>query len=354
MRTVTFQSVLNAVALRAGLNPASLDSNTQAQIAEYVQAWAKKAWEWEFWPEITVLEQRAYRDTYNSATAYAAGALNAAVEVWFPPAQLYAQTLQATTGNAPFVFVSGAWVPNSPYWETSNVSYSGADWATGVAYVQGIPGTPGTTVQNPTDLNFYECIISHTSGASFDPTKFAILTTFERYVSLDQINQTPIGEVQQVSRSNPRTNPRFPGVIKFIINNHGILPAPLAGVLVWILFRLRPQQFTTNAYASGTTYGLGAVVYQPSTTGECYVSLIAANTGNTPESNPAKWQKQNVLFVLSEAIKLGAYSDLLRADAQNERAADQEQDAKAKLMEASDVVLASQGQFDRATAQVYC
>lgn len=353
MRTVTFQSVLNGAARRASLNPIGLDSGLLAQLAEYVTSWAKKGWEWEFWPEWTVLEQRQYRDTYNSATAYPAPAINAPVEVWFPPAQLYAQALQATTGHDPFVSINGAWVANCPYWELSTGSYSGQLWAPTTNFVQGVPGTSGTIVRSPNDDQFYECIITHTSGSSFDPTKFGPLTVFERYISLDQLNRTPIGEVSMVSRGNPRTNPRFPGPLKFIITNQGILPAPLAGAQVWVLFRLRPPQFTSEAYVSGDTYEEGDVVYQPATTGECYVSLIDANTGNTPEDNPAKWQKQDMPELIAEAVKIGAYAELIRSDSQNEKADDAEEKAKAKLVEASDVALGSQGQYERASAEVY-
>lgn len=353
IRTVSFQSVLYGAIRRTGADPAELDDNSTANACEFLQSWTKKAWEWEFWPELTPLEFRAYRDAWAIGTAYVASIVGAPTEIWYPPAQSYAQCLTANTGHAPFVQLNGVWVPNTPYWELSTENYSAVPWVTGANYVAGVPGTPASIVVSPIDNNNYECIVPHTSGANFDPTKFTILTTFEKYVALDQNGMTPIGEVSQISRCNPRTNPRFPGVITFVIDNRGILPAPASGVQVWVLFRMRPPKFTTEAYAGGDTYGAGDVVYQPSTTGECYVSLINANTGNTPEANPAKWELQPMPEILAEAVKLGTYSELLRSDGQNDKADDEEEKAGEKLTLASDTTLLQQGQVERAGAQVY-
>lgn len=356
MRTVSFLSILNSVGLRSGMDPT--DSGTwtaaiQARITEFIQSWTEKCWEHDFWPELTVLEQRAYRNAWLSTQAYVASAAGAPVEVWFAPAQSYAQALQASTNVAPFVQVNGQWVPNQPHWELSSGSYSAVPWASGANYTSGTPGVPGTVVTSPIDDNSYECITTHTSGGAFDPSKFTILTTFERYVSLDQAGQTPIGEVQQVSRSNPRTSPRFPGVLDFRVNNHGILPAPLAGVQVWMLFRLRPPVFSSTPYAGGTSFDAGDVVLDPES-GNCFLSLVNANEGNEPATSPAEWQVQNIPFVFAEAIKLGALAEFLRSDGQNEKADDEEERADGKLSEAHDEVFASQGQFERANAQVYC
>lgn len=357
MRTVTFASILNSIAYRAGLDPTDNTSWTpaiEAEVAEFVYGWAKKCWEYDFWPEWTVLESRAYRNAYDATVNYVASTDTTPSEVWFPAAQMYAQCLQpngpGTAVQAPFVQVAGVWVANSPYWELSLTSYNGNPWVTGMAYTGGAPGATGTIVLSPLDDNYYECIVTHVSGANFDPTKFALLTPFEKYVSLDQVGQTPIGEVQQISRSNPRTNPRFPGPLSFIINNHGILPAPNSGSRVWVLFRLRPPVFTTTAYAGGTSYVVGSAVFDGT---DCFVSLVAANQGNPPSTSPTKWAIQAIPFVISESVKLGAYSDLLRASGQNEKADDEEAKAQAKLSEAVDVVFASEGQYDRAQAQVY-
>lgn len=352
MRTVTFKSVLEAVARRAGVDPALWDDVTQANVAEFINSWAKKAWEWDFWPEWSPIEQRAYRDAYVSTTAYPAPTATAAVEVWSPAAQQYAQALQVSTGQTPFIDSNGSWLANAPYWALSNVTYSGSDWAPGTAYSAGGGVVAGTVVRNPLDNRWYQTITDHTSGSTFDPTKFGILTTFERYVSLDQANQTPIGEVSQVSKCNPRTSPRYPGVVSFLINNKGILPAPNVGPQVWISFRLRPPVFTTIVYDNTKTYASGDPVYQPGTTGECYVSLTAANTGNVPETNAAKWQKQDMPAVIEEYVKWAAYSDLLRSDGQSNKADGALETAQEKLTEETDVVFSSQAQFTRATVQI--
>ena len=366
MRTVTFQSVLYGAARRAGLDPTSWSAGTAANALEFLNNWLKKGWEWEFWPEWTPLEQRAYRDAYDPTKAYAAPTATIPTEVWFPAAQRYYQALQATTGNAPALQdpTTGEWIANAPFWADSSAGfaygvpygqvvpspYFGSDWMPATLYTAGA----AEVHRNPGDNRFYQCIVTHTSGGTFDPTKWGILTIFERYVSLDQTGQTPIGEVRQVTKNNPRTSPRFPGPLDFKIDNHGILPAPMAGVQVYVEFRLRPPVFTLTAYAGGTTYAQGVTVYQPTTTGECYLSLVGANIGNTPETSPAQWQKIDFPQLLEEFVKRGVYADLLRADGQRNDADKAEAEAFEKLSNASDVALASQAQYDRAAAQVYC
>ena len=366
MRTVTFKSVLDAVGRRAGVDVTTWDANTQANVAEFVTAWTRKGWEWEFWPEWTPIEQRAYRDAYDSTKAYPAPTASTPQEVWYPDAQGYFQALRATTGHPPAVTVNGQWVANGPYWALSATGYTYAapyqqlvppdysanDWLPNTLYAASTPGN-AVPVRNPGDNRFYQCITTHTSGTTFDPTKWGILTTFERYVSLDQAGKTPIGEVRRVSRSNPRTSPRYPGEVTFTVDDHGIMPAPMAGALVWVEFRLRPPVFTSEVYSAAGTYALGYPVYQPTTTGECYVSLVDGNNGNTPETSPDKWVKQPMPYLIAEFVKWAACADLLRTGGDSVKAAGYEEKAFIQLSQASDVALASQGQYERATATVY-
>lgn len=362
MRTANFKTVLQGAARRAGLDPTTWSDKNAADCLEFFNTWTKTGWEWEFWPEWTVLEQRAYRDEYDPSKAYPAPTLTTPQEVWFPAAQRYYQALQATTGNAPATFTNGEWVANAPFWADSAVGYTfgvpygqvvpspyyGSDWAPNTAYTAG----PLEIHRNPGDNRFYQCIVTHTSGSTFDPTKWGVLTIFERYVSLDQKGKTPIGEVRQVTRFNPRTSPRYPGPLTFVVNDHGIQPAPLAGVQVWVEFRLRPPQFTLEAWGEGNTYNTGDEVYDDDT-GECYSSLIDSNTDNDPSANPAKWQIVAFPALLQEFVKRAVYSDLLRGEGKDAKADTQEEKAFAKLSQASDVALASQAQFDRAQAQTY-
>jgi hypothetical protein len=362
MRTVSFQTVMNSVAYRAGLDPTNASVWTaavQAQVAEFIESWVRKGWEYDFWPEWTNLEQRQYRDPWSSTTAYAASVLNAPVEVWYAPAEAYAQALQANTNTPPFVNIGGTWFPNWPYWEASTSAYSGNVWLPSTVYTQGSAGVQGTIVTNPEDNNFYECIVTHTSGANFDPTKFTILTPFISYVSLDQEGMTPIGEVQQVTRSNPTANPRFPGPLTFQIrqippNNDeaGVFPAPNAGAQVWIQFRQRPSQFTSIDWVSNEVYEDGDVALD-SSAGNCYICIAASSSNQRPSTSPSEWTIQPLPYVIAESVKLGALSDLFRMQAQEEKADTMEQKADAKLYEAVDVTFGSQAQYDRASAQVY-
>jgi len=352
MRTVTFKSVLEGVAKLKGVDPATMNATDKLVWTEFINQRVAEGWEHEFWPEATVLEQRLFRDTYSAENTYAAPTAAGASEVYFPATDQYFQALQATTGNDPAVLVAGLYQVDYAHWALSMDSYSGAPWAANTQYVGGVVGTPGTIVQNPADGRFYMCLSTHLSGPAFDPTKFAILTPFERYISLDQTGQTPIGTVHQLTRTNPRTNPRFPGPLTFLVNNKGILPAPLCGTKVWVEFRLRCPVFDSTVWSSTEANTPGQIRYRPDTTGECYLALLAG-TNLVPESSPAYWQKIDMPAVLERFIKRAAYADSLREDGQTDKAMAEEQNAYAQLYRASDVALASQGQYERAAAQVY-
>jgi hypothetical protein len=59
MRTVTFQSVLNGVAIRMGLDPrVNLNSNVAQAICEYVNSRVRAGWEKADWPELVIIEPR--------------------------------------------------------------------------------------------------------------------------------------------------------------------------------------------------------------------------------------------------------------------------------------------------------
>lgn len=364
MRTVTFKSVFEGAARKAGLNPTTLSSSNQQDILSFINEWVKKGVEWEFWPELTPCELRAYRDPYNSATNYPAPTATVPQEVWFPAAERYYQALQATVNHPPATQVAGIWTANAPYWADSATGcgygvpygqvlpapYFASDWLPNTAYVAGA----ATVVRNPEDDRYYQCITSYAGSVTFDYAKFGILTVFERYVSLDQLNKTPIGEVRGVTRNNPRTNPRYPGPLTFIINNRGILPAPLAGGQVWVEFRIRPPAFTLDLYVNANAQVVGALVYRPDTTGECYKCIQAqgAAAGKTPETYPDYWQKIDLPYVVAEYTKFGTYADILRSDGKTVEAGRAEGKAFEELTRESDTALASQAQYDRATVQV--
>lgn len=356
MRTVTYQSVLNGIAMSLGLDPnRDLNSTQAAKLTEYLNQRLPEGWRWDFWPEWTVVEQRVYREAYDATRNVVA-----TDERYFTAAQNYYQALRAQTpaAQAPATLTGTVYVENSAWWAVSAQSYSGNDWATGATY------SVGTQVRDPSSGRFYQCYTAHTSGASFDLTKFGILTPFDPYVGYDQtqagVALTPIDEVKGVYRRNPRVFPKNPGAVPWQPSNNGIQvtrggvssTSPSTPALVWVEFRLRPPVFTSTGYVASKIYAAGDLVYYSTNaggTGECYLAL-QAGTGNLPTVS-AFWSKVNFPMVLGSWVKRAAFADGLKDQKQTDRAVEELEEAKEELAEACDRAL--QGQFERVGVATY-
>jgi hypothetical protein len=95
MRTVTFKDVMDKVFRRRGMDPTSVSATQQALIADFVSERMRKAWEYAFFPELTTLEERAYRPAYYASATYAL-----ADQVWDGGAKYYQSAQAANSGNA--------------------------------------------------------------------------------------------------------------------------------------------------------------------------------------------------------------------------------------------------------------
>lgn len=215
-RTSVFNRVLSGALSLAGVDPTN--NEARASALEFLNARLREAWEYEYWPELTPAEKRAWRDTWDVAKTYDAGA-----EVFF-------------TDSAG---VAGYYAANSS------------------------PNNPAAG-ESPED----------------EPTKWTALVEFRRYVALDQTDQTPIGEVEGLYDRDPYAWPTKARRIPFILTTDGIVPRGYACNTVWVRFRLRPPVFTLDAYAGGSAYAKGATVYY-ATTGECYRAK-QSTTGDAP------------------------------------------------------------------------
>src|SRR5215510_162096 len=119
---VSTQRILYDVARRAGLVPegdnVNLDPDKAYEILGYMDDRLQEAWELYDFVEITLVEQRAFRDDFDPTLCYAQGDI-----VWDPCTQAYYQALAQTTGgplsNAAVwqanPTVSPRWIP---YWQT--------------------------------------------------------------------------------------------------------------------------------------------------------------------------------------------------------------------------------------------
>ena len=352
MRTITFQSVLYGVVRALGYDPArDLTAARAGTLCEYINQRVIEGWKFDFFPEWTVTEQRLYRAVYASATAY-----TATTEVYFYPTTQYYQALQASTGQAPALLQADGvtYYENGAYWALSAATYSASPWQPGIAYgVNSASNQLPYQVQNPNDGLCYQCIAAHTSGSSFDATKWGVLTPLDKYVGYDQTGLTAIGEVKLAARRNPKVRTNNPGYLDFVPSDNGVQFDWRAPNVVWLQFRRRPPVFTTTLYSSGTAYAAGVTVYDANGTGDCWTTTATTTAGQSPTSTPAKWSKVQFPAILGNFVKRAALSDALRDQKQTDRAAEELTEAYAELQDVQDRELAGQGQFDTASAQVY-
>jgi len=102
---------------------------------------------------------------------------------------------------------------------------------------------------------------------------------------------------------------------------------------VQVKFRRPEPRLTSTAFAAGTAYSPGDVVYYEAT-GDCYL-CIAATTGNLPTST-THWERQSIPSIFSAYIRAAAFAHTLEEDGQYDKAAFQLQKAEAEIVKTHD------------------
>lgn len=299
MRTVTYKSVMDRIAGYMG-EADNLHSEDAALASAKINLFLRLGWQHYWWPETMAIEERTLRPKYNSATAYVV-----TNEVFFPADRQYYQALQPVTGQAPALLVNGGYVANAPYWAASAGSYAADDWVTGQAYVSTASGP--SIVRNPDDGLIYQCIVDHTSGVSFDPTKFALLTAFVRSLDYEQTDETPIGLVRFIWDRNPEIN-RHAQPQKFHTRT-GFIQVLGCQNILFPEFQLRVPEFTATIRDDALSYGAGVTLYDPAT-GDCWTTTEAVSPGESPTTTPSSWSKVEFPYVLAEYVAQSAYAML--------------------------------------------
>lgn len=188
-------------------------------------------------------------------------------------------------------------------------SYSADLWASGKVFAV------ADQTLNPNDGRYYQCIGAHTAGATFDATKFGILTPFVRSIDYEQAGKTPLGEVRFIWDRNPETN-RYAQKMMFRLRPDFVQVQGTANV-VWVEFRRRPNVYTTVLWSASATYTAGATIYDPAT-GDCWTANTTTTAGENPTSAPAKWDKVEFPYLFAEYTALSAYASLVNREEQAE------------------------------------
>lgn len=127
---------------------------------------------------------------------------------------------------------------------------------------------------------------------------------FIPYAETSYIN---IGDVQAVHSADPRDSASGAIPLVFTLDSEGIR-LPDWVTTPYVTHRIRAHQFTFTAYAGGTSYAAGDVVYYD-TTGECYRRL-SSGSGVSP-ADTATWEIQRVPALFEPYVKFQALADLL-------------------------------------------
>jgi hypothetical protein len=304
MRSTPYSSILTQVYSLLNLAAADVTAADEVKIRAFIERRAREAFQKYWWDATMAIEERWFRAFYAAGTAYTVG-----TEVYYPGPRGYYQALATTTGNAPATLSGTSWTTATAYWSAIGENYSGADWAASTVYAL------ADTVRNLDDGLFYRCHTAHTSGATFDATKWGLLTEWLPYISLDQTGKTAIGLVRGVFLDNPArvSDPRR---LKFLLGPSGIHLLDNISVSAYVWFQKLPPHLSGPDFNAAATYAAGDYVYYSSTTqgfeGDFWKCLATTSAGEDPEDAPTKWQKQEVPEHLRDAIAHAVYSDYLR------------------------------------------
>lgn len=193
MRAVTFQSVLDGAAARIGLDPTqTIQPSTASALTEYINTRIRFAWEAYKWPELSAIEKRQFRETYDAAKTYTQND-----EVFYLGA--YYRRTAAGSGSAVLPTVTATWTPVS----------SLTDFVRNIDFDQTFTATSNVTAA------------------------------------------TPIGEVLHIYRQDPRVA-RYAERVNFWVTDSGAIVGStqftsVSPVEVFVEFTLRPTVFNTNS-----------------------------------------------------------------------------------------------------------
>lgn len=244
MREVNYlDSILYGVAHILGVD------TTHDLLKDHARPWAnaintrlRYAWEFWDWPEFMVTEERALRQVWYTDVDYTSGEGDNSEVYYIPNDTYYRVTANPPVGTLP-----------------TNVTY-------------------------------------------FTPITFADL---DRYIAYEQNGKQDIGQVYGIYNSSPRAN--VPTI------QWGASPSGLGldigyltATTIWITYKPKPPQFTSNTYSTTASYRRGDVVLDLDS-GDCYLAL--RSSANNALNLPAYWLRQEFPYTLSEYVKYAAASD---------------------------------------------
>lgn len=299
MRTIPYSTILQqATQLAFGQESAGAEDAATLQV--FINARASEAWADYWWPELCLVEQREFRQTWETGVTYAAG-----TEVYHVESDTYYQALRSAFDQAPATLSGDVWTTNADYWHECQASYDSEDWETGLVIAK------GDLIRNPANDTVYACHTAHTAGGSFDATKFGAVQAFIRSLSLTQTGENAMDSIKAIHEQDPRLEPGQQP-IPFTLYDDPVVHTDLNRV--WVHFRKRVPTWIGTVWVA-QSYSAGAVVFYGA---DWYEAIASATSANLP-TDTTKWRKLDFPYVFRTAIPMAAYGDWLVAEGQLEK-----------------------------------
>lgn len=180
------------------------------------------------------------------------------------------------------------------------------------------PYAPNDQVYYPTTQLYYTCLVASTGNLPTDANYWEVANELDAYIELEQLGQTPLGEVRGVFVDDPLATER-PRYIRKTLGPHGVhLQGPSLPVSAWVLYRIRPNEYIGKDFDAVPPYAPGQTAYYNSATvgfeGDYWKCVTATNAGENPETHPAKWARIELPSWLKEAVAGRAFAEYLITD----------------------------------------
>lgn len=193
-----------------------------------------------------------------------------------------------------------------------------ASYAGGTTYALGAEVYDATT-----DAYYVSAQAANTGHAVTDTAWWTPATDLDKYIEIAASGKTVIGQLFNVTDVNPRLS-AVPCRVAFELIGDRVQFASDAPNTPWLEFQLAPSQLGPKVWASAETVTTGEVrYYESGIYGDCYIAL-QSNTATTPPSDAAKWALCKIPDFLAEPLAWLISADQLRADGQEEKAAQRE------------------------------
>jgi len=311
MRSVSYKEVLRRTAAAMGWDPDKISAQEQVSANYFIQRRVEFALESFFWPELCLVEKRAFR------TAWVAGTYPALTQLYHRASRSYYVALTSTSLE-PATLSGSVYVTNTAGWALL-ASYGGVAQVTGTTYSSITVYVRGNRVYYPdTDKTYQMHAATAAAGtAPTDTTKWGEVPDFERTIDYEQTQQADgttaakIGQVAKIWNRNPRTD-RTACKIEFDLQDNGVRVYG-SDPVVWVKFLKRCPIYAGSGSApwlwdGAVSYAVDYQVYDP-TTGDFYRSLAGSNQNNAV-SDATKWERQYFPRILCNYVAQGASGDL--------------------------------------------